>query len=440
LERLRTSAAAPSQSIAAWEPWTAENDVTLVAFPAGVRAARSWSAKQSPAGRPVAAPAEQGGDGLFEPASEDNPVDQFWAAISTTCGMLIAELPDLERWIIESRGMGCGLKLDSAGSAVIGARSILPAAATSLSAVESDSSLPNLFPGGEFVLVGSGHLDPRWSILAVAPSVRNMADYLATNFGDTLDGDDVQQFRRAVEQAMADVHGFAVLVRPGRGKEGVFTNRFFALRVGSNAAFLERTAEAMRQWNKMFDRDGAALPLAFESLPTTVAERPGTEYSIDMGGGAMAAALGGQPIPEFREAIEKLFGSGGKFRLQVVSVDGKTVLLAAATQEQAAEAIVQLSQAVPQSKVADDTRMRTTAGLLPADADWRLYFSPHGYNHWLKRQMDAVLGPVIGGPVVRDFAASPPIGVVGGLDDDTAWVELALPAETQKAIRKYVGQ
>ena len=78
--------------------------------------------------------------------------------------------------------------------------------------------------------------------------------------------------------------------------------------------------------------------------------------------------------------------------------------------------------------------------MLAKQSDWRLYVSPHGYSEWLRRQMDAILGPVIGGPVVREFPASPPIGLAGGVEGSVVWSEFALPAATVRGVGKYLRE
>jgi hypothetical protein len=76
---------------------------------------------------------------------------------------------------------------------------------------------------------------------------------------------------------------------------------------------------------------------------------------------------------------------------------------------------------------------------LPEEADWRLFFSPHGYTNWSARQMDAIVGvPVIGGPLVKEFAATPPIGAAGGVKNKVLWAEVAVSAETTRGAGEYL--
>ena len=64
----------------------------------------------------------------------------------------------------------------------------------------------------------------------------------------------------------------------------------------------------------MVGKNEALKPLVFATETINVAGHEGHEYSIDM-----TAAAGGPPIPEIKASMEKLFGPGGKFRLQFVA-------------------------------------------------------------------------------------------------------------------------
>jgi hypothetical protein len=448
LERIDAGSEPPRQ-LTDWTAWAANNDVALVALPAGIRAAWAWLDKQPRVEDQTTAPTVPADDDLFGPPRGQNPADDFWPALLATFRSLMADAPQLERWIAEAQGVGCALALNDAGDAVVRLRielpdEALPVHATAV-ALRPLPAPPQLFDSGEFIIAGSGWVARRWSVLAVAPHLRNLTQELATDWGVAPDEDAVAEFRRAAENAVADIDGFAILTRPGQGKEGVFTNSFLAVRVASDAKFVEHAGETMQRWNGMFDQEGAVLKLVFASQPVTVAGRPGTEYSIDMASAEMAAALGAPAIPEFRQSLEKLFGPEGKIRVQLVAVDERTVLLALATEEQAAEAIKLLGETRSTADTAEvigaaDGPLRTANDLLAARADWRLYFSPHGYVRWQQRKLDAVLGPVIGGPIIRDLPASPPIAAAGGLAEQTAWVEFAVSSETLQTLSRYLRQ
>ena len=85
----------------------------------------------------------------------------------------------------------------------------------------------------------------------------------------------------------------------------------------------------------MLDKVKDAIRLVFDS-PTDDDRRAAGHGVFDRHGG------GGRwrrRFRTFKASMEKLFGPGGKFRLQFVAVDDQTVLLAAATEAQVAKAI-----------------------------------------------------------------------------------------------------
>jgi hypothetical protein len=77
--------------------------------------------------------------------------------------------------------------------------------------------------------------------------------------------------------------------------------------------------------------------------------------------------------------------------------------------------------------------------MLPEQADWRAFFSAHGYTLWKKRESAAIVGTnVIGGPLVKGFPSAPPVGVAGGLNDGELWLEVAVPADTIRGTGAYL--
>ena len=134
----------------------------------------------------------------------------------------------------------------------------------------------------------------------------------------------------------------SVLTLPGEKEDGVYTNSFLAVRVGSADKFVDLATEAMRLWNQM-NRDGQGGPrLVFDVEELSIGDRKAIQYSLDL-----AAADGAAVLPETRQAMEKLFGPGGKLRMLIAKVDKHTVLLAGATPEQVAAMLEQLDRKQP---------------------------------------------------------------------------------------------
>jgi hypothetical protein len=188
----------------------------------------------------------------------------------------------------------------------------------------------------------------------------------------------------------------------------------------------------MRLWNKANrDADGETK-LIFSTEDTKFGERAAKQYMLDF-----ATMLGGPALPEIRQAMEKLFGPGGKLRLWVVPVDDHTVLLAQGTLEQVAVALKLYDRKQP----IDWNRgeLSKCNRLLPVESDWRVFFDPHRYFDWERRQAMAVTGvPVIGGPLVRPFRDCPPVGIAGGFRDEELWIDAVALAPTLKSAYDYL--
>jgi hypothetical protein len=240
--------------------------------------------------------------------------------------------------------------------------------------------------------------------------------------------------QESLDKATAQVQSVAVLSQPGAESQPVYTNNYFVLRVESAAKFVEQTKEVMRLWNKANRDAKGGTHMLFDSEDTKVGQIAATEYSMDV-----AALDGGAVVPEVRQAMEKLFGPGGKLRIWIVPADDTTVLLAGATSDQVATTMKNLDK-----KEAIDWQQGEFAavnGLLPAQADWRAFVDPHRYNDWVRRESVAMIGvPMIGGPLVRDFPASPAVGVAGGIGEGEVWLDAAVPAQTIKSVDIFLAR
>jgi hypothetical protein len=415
-----------------------DNDVSLVVLASGMQAAGRWAAIAGAATRPANDAADDHGTpGQIAPLHPVQPNDNSWRAVWQSFQSMIADAQELKRMAMEAKGFGCALRLDGAGNAVIKVRvGLSPDSALTASGAQSGKqyrvAAPQLFDGGPFVLSGSGQVSEHWAVPFVAPYVRQMAADLATEYNTKVDEADLGKLRIAIEQALAQTRAVSILSRPGADQDGVYTNSFLAVRVASAEEFLKQTGAAIDEWNAMLGKADGAIGLVFEKSPIAVDGRDGTEYAIDM-----AKAVGAGSLPEARQSMERLFGPGGRFRIQLIKVDDVTVLLSIAFEEQLARPIRAI-QDKREAPATDDGKLHLVMPLLTGESDWQLYLSLDGYNRWLKRQMEAIVGPFIGGPIVRPFPESPPIGAAGGASQGTVWAEVAVPAETLRGIGQFL--
>jgi hypothetical protein len=412
-----------------------DSDISLVVLSPGMQMAGSWLASEG-AMKQSASDATTDEHGRIVPLQPEVVNDNSWRAAWQSVQSMLADAQELKRTALEAHGFGCGLRFDDAGNAVFKCRIALsPGSEPSgngQSVSTSRAAGPGLYDNGQFWINGSGTTSERWVQMFVGPYLRQLASDLAAGYNTKVDEADMAKFRSVVERAATQMRAVSILARPGDDQQGVYTDSFLAVHVASADDFLTQSKAAMDQWNAMLAKADSGVSLVFETSAFTVDGHDGSEYSIDM-----AKAVGAPPLPETRQSMERLFGPGGRFRLQFTKVDGSTVLISMATQDQLLKPI-QAILGAPQSSAKDDGKTQSASQLLTGDADWRLYFSLDGYNHWLKRQMEAIVGPVIGGPIVRPFPESPPIGAAGGAAQNMVWAEVAIPADTLRGIGQFL--
>lgn len=444
LERVLAASGNPTHAVAGWQKWVEASDVTVVALSGGVRELIGMFASNRSQPSPTAA-SDSAEDLFGDPVAEDRdsppdapppdrPTSSIFARARRAVQGWLAGAPDLVRYARKLQSLGCGLRIDGDGNVVARVRAVgndpalIDQPAPARSARESG---PALYHGGPFIIHGVANLPPS-STAAVATSyVRMKVHELTISERIRLDDRTLARFYDAVGQAAAVSTAACVLTLPGENDDGVYTNSFVAVRVTSADKFVDLVKEALRLWNQM-NRDAQGGPrLVFDVEDVSIGNRNATQYSLDL-----AAADGAPMLPETRQAMEKLFGPGGKLRMLVVKIDDDSAMLAGATAQQAAAVLEQIDR----TQAIDWRRppFAVTNRLLPDHAEWRAFFSPQGYTTWKAREMAAIVGTeVIGGPLVREFPAAPPIGIAGGAEGGELWVEVAVPADTIRGAGVY---
>ena len=431
-------------AMAGWKPWINSNDVTVVAFAPGVRELVAWLQSSGDGDNKVGAD-NQSDDDLFG-AADDNGDDAFVAANANrpSSDMLENVKAEFRKWSDAAPGLvqtmqqasaiGCGIRLDGNGNAFAGLRVALSKEFTDELTDGKSSGLADLpgglNDGGEFVLSGAGHV-PTSVLSAMATAyVRRTAGDLRTDERTELEEGALTKMEEEVEQAATGVRSI-IVSQPSEDSEAVYTNNFLVLGVDSAKTFVGHANEVMRLWNKANRDAKGEARLVFDVEEKQVGSRTASEYALDV-----AALEGGAVVPEVRQAMERLFGPGGKLRFWIVAADDHTVLLAMATPEQVTKALATLDS---KSKI-DWSRgeLNETNALLPAQSDWRVFVEPHNYFGWKRRESAAMVGvPVIGGPIVKEFPESPPVGIAGGIREGEVWVDAAALAPTLKSADAY---
>jgi hypothetical protein len=433
----------------AWEDWVRTSDVAIVLLPGGV--SEIWRMSFSAVAReqrdaPISTDEEaevlfgRTGTGNLPPAAGGD-ADDMISKLQKSIIRWRTYAPKFSSWTMRLGAIVCGLRIDADDHAHIEVRTSWSHGATPLDlAVKNDAErrgaglgLPaSMADDGEFIFQSAGTWPSALTAAAASSYVRFLVEDLKTQERIRFPERMLVRLRSAVEKAAAEVTSAAVLTLPGDKQEGVYTNRFAAVRVESANKFVELVGEAMRLWNQM-NRDAEGGPrLVFDVADVPVGGSTAVQYSLDL-----AAADNAPALPEIRQAMEKLFGPGGKLTLFLAKVDDRTALLAAATPDQLAMMLDRLDRKRPIDWTAP--QLAAANHLLPDEAAWRAFFSPHGYTTWAARQMDAIVGaPVIGGPLVKEFPATPPIGVAGGIRGEELWLDIAVPLETIRGAAEYL--
>jgi hypothetical protein len=445
LSQLISMTASPPALLGNWKSWIASNDVALVAFESGIHQFMSWAESASDDGKPGA----ENQDGLFgarEQAARrrlltSNPhgasIDIVKAAVAELHKWTSAS-PAIAQSIEHANMVGCGLHLDSEnGNANLraGVRVALDDTPDG-TPVDQKNGLPSsMYKSGPFVVFAGARLPSSVFVPLASAYLERLAEELKTEEHTELDDSSLKQIKDAVELAAADVRCVSVLTQPGSQTQPVYTNNFALLQVASATEFMSHAGEVMQLWNKANRDTHGDTRFVFDLEDAKLGNRAAIQYSLDVIASTPAVA---PAMPEVRQAMERLFGQGGKLRYWLVRVDDKNVLLAMGTAEQVAAMLKVIDEKQPLTW--DRPEFAETNRLLPSESDWRVFFSPHDYFAWERRLLMGQTGVrVIGGPLGSAFPVSPPIGVAGGFRERELWMDAAVPAATLKSAYAYAA-
>jgi hypothetical protein len=286
----------------------------------------------------------------------------------------------------------------------------------------------SLYAGGSFVVNGGGKFP--WPLREVFVDwfARSTLNDLKTQQRLVVDKDTAARFEEALNDALANVRSIAVLTKPGEKSAGLYTNDLWLTRSASSNSFADDAREVMRLWNTLNRDAQGGEPLIFDVADQKLGGRDATRYSLDI------PAPDGLTASDMRQIMEKFFGKSGKMQLWIVPVDDRTSLIAAATKSEVVAALKVLDRKQP--PVWNDLKLVDANKLLPADADFRLFFNSAAYYAWTNRLAE-VNGPTLGGPTKKDFPSSPAIGIAGRFPSDELTIETVIPAETVKSAGQY---
>jgi hypothetical protein len=287
------------------------------------------------------------------------------------------------------------------------------------------------FQASSFIFLGGGFLQP-----AVAgPLVRSYTRYQLASLedygNDKYQQEDVEKLVRDIEAILNDTQVLSVIQRKTGQDEGVYGNTFMLLHTENADHLRDTIAKAFMSWNWLMDHAEGDICLQFDSTAISIADKPATEYTADM-----LKAVGAVPSPEVKEAMKALFGPGGLYRMQLVRIDGKTVLLGNATVAQTEQLLAELGTDGP--RLLESSEIKALENFFKCKPHFEFYIDPSELMSHKKRAQTAELGEVLGGPLVRQFPDTPPLGVALRLDPGELHAELAVTEKTLTGLVKYL--
>ncbi len=430
-----------STVIANWKDWIASNDVTGVAFSTGLHQFSDWlsgddpeHADENPFGS-LNNPRHQRG---FQLVAFNGSPKEILQSTRQQFQEWLAAAPEMAAALQQVPVAACGIRVDKDNNAAFSFRAAMDrdlAGELADSTPTRHQELPfSGYAGGGFAMQAAGHVS-RSLLSAVGTTYlrRTVADLKAEERTE-LRADALKQMEEAIEQAAAEVNGVHLLSQPGEKPQPVYTNEFATLRVTSAKKFVDHAGEVMRLWNTANRDAKGGTRLVFDVEETKIGQHAAQHYSLDV-----AALDGGVALPEIRQAMERLFGPGGKLQAWVVTVDDNTVLVAIATPDQVTALANVLDKKQPIEWKSPD--FAQTNALLPAEASGRMFVDLHRYVDWQNRETAAMNStPIIGAKPTVDFPTSPPVGVAFGIRASEAWCDVVAPVDTLAAASRFYEQ
>jgi hypothetical protein len=244
---------------------------------------------------------------------------------------------------------------------------------------------------------------------------------------------------KKLEQATSDLvkgmHGMAMLLGTGKGKETLLQNAYAVLKVDDSAAYLRAYKKSIAISNEVF-KDlklpaGGAFPgQNTQAKDATINGLPALEIQVDM-----KAALENNPA-QLKDFMDLYVGPDGKMDLTAVAVDKQTLLIRY-TGAAGMKAFLK-DYKDKTDRLAQDQGVIQTLSLLPTGSQTVALVNMTGAVDMVNRF--AAVIPQAGGFQLPPFRPVPPIGF--GVKASASGVEarLVLPAPTLEAIGTFVRQ
>ena len=431
LRKLLSSEAKAQAAEHPLKDWIAENDVTIVVLPAGLKLG-----------------VEMGSEGLDEArAGFEQMAEQFGegqSGMEQVVAMFDMYSKGLKFLGGEVQSAAIGLAIDDAGNLKVGGRARL--APNGELAKVASSSGPVLkqplsgIPNVPFVGCASMHWDPEWGETMMAWSVE-MMKLSGSMYGfQNADDDQMKELIDASKSLVKNLTSMSMYLLPGEADAPVVSDMYYVIKVADSSKYLKDYEKYIKTWNDVVA--GGPVPMQYETEMIKIEDRDALELKMDVA--AMIAAQGGgdpqmQAMMQqmMQEMMAKMFGPDGKITIYLVVADDNTVFGGVGSKEQIVAALKALGDD-SNGTLSSNSDVQTTAALLSKDATMVGYLSPQGLAAWFTRMMGAMVP--VGMPAMPEFPNTPPIGFSTRFAKEAVEVEMVVPAATIKGLGEFVEE
>jgi hypothetical protein len=335
--------------------------------------------------------------------------------------------------------MAVAARADSEGTIRAGARVCFAkdcALAATLAKLQPGEKGPLVgMPAGPFVAAGGGVC----SDSLVEGIVGLQSGLMKQSIGKLYDLDEKQadRFVKALLDLPKGTRSISMIMGPGQPGEPIMGDVLALYGVENATKYLDEYEKYLQGLNAAVKNDDASKDKkakTFASVKRTkVSERPALETEMAIPLGAKAKEAVGS-----EEALQKIFGPGGKQKSLIVALDDHTVAVSFGNSGPLVlRAIAALKK--PAEGLASDADLAKVAAMLPAGAQWVGYISPSGAVALAKWGVDSLVPEGVDKPNIPDFPTSPPIGAAVKAVPDQLQVEVVVPSAVLDAIGKFVG-
>ena len=419
-----------------WKTWNKEHDLVIRLTRPGLQLIANRSritlAIHNPDDEPAYEP-----DTIAQPGQRTHSIDRSatrWHPVWEMLEEFIHQYPLVEFMLPHAQSLALGLRIHNQADLSVELRlqwhDDSPfsgiAASDALRVDETDRFQEKPFislAGGLSQPAVMGPLAKSYTLYQLA----NLADYS----NDKYQQQDANKFAHHVEAILNDTQALSVVQRNTGQDEGVYGNTFLLLHTQNATRVHDTISKALMSWNWLMDNAEGDICLQFNSTPVSIADKPATEYTADM-----LKAVDAKPLPEVKEAMRALFGPGGLYRMQLLLVNDKTVLLGNATLAQTEQLLVELGTDGP--RMLESKEIKTLKKLFKRKPHFEFYLNISELTRHQERAQMAELGQILGGPLVRQFPDTPPVGVALRLDPGEFHATLAATDKTLSGLVKYL--